>query len=250
MGRAGLFAPPTAAEWKDDAVSAPPPGHPGPTCPGASIGLDTSKILRRLHTDSSPSAAPVLPSCAQSTILDKEYQNHRKLSVSAAVLPKVLRYKIDVGRIAAPSPNSAMFNGHGTWDCATYGNSSTCFTQTPLEIQVVPNKKYRFPMFWYYIDGHTLNVTEADDTGIYSEANSALHRLKLHNGQHYSVIVNTSVRSVGDAYWMRAETNTGCLTTLPDDFANTTFAIIRYVDEVRSATTTTNEPTTSDWTDV
>ncbi|KAF8607356.1 hypothetical protein BDV93DRAFT_520227 [Ceratobasidium sp. AG-I] len=162
------------------------------------------------------------------------------------------------GSIAAPSPNSAMFNGHGTWDCATYGNSSTCFTQTPLEIQVVPNKKYRFrlinsashAMFWYSIDGHTLNVTEADDTGIYSEANSALHRLKFHNGQRYSVIVDTSVGSVGDAYWMRAEMNTACLTTLPDDFANTTFAIIRYVDEVGSSTATTNEPTTSDWTDV
>ncbi|KAF8607343.1 hypothetical protein BDV93DRAFT_520212 [Ceratobasidium sp. AG-I] len=160
--------------------------------------------------------------------------------------------------IAAPSPNSAMFNGHGTWDCATYGNSSSCFTQTPLEIQVVPNKKYRFrlinsashAMFWYSIDGHTLNVTEADDTGIYSEANSALHRLRFHNGQRYSVIVDTSVGSVGDAYWMRAEMNTACLTTLPDDFANTTFAIIRYVDEVGSSTATTDEPTTSDWTDV
>ncbi|CAE6524257.1 unnamed protein product [Rhizoctonia solani] len=208
------------------------------------------------------------------------------------------------GSIAAPSPNSALINGQGIWDCATYGNSSTCFTQTPLEIQVVPNKKYRFrlintaahamfwvsldghtfnvteaddtgvysesleiqvvpnkkyrfrlintaahAMFWVSLDGHTFNVTEADDTGVYSEANSALHRLKFHNGQRYSVIVETSVGSVGDSYWMRAQMNTACLTTLPDDFANTTYAIVRYVEEDGTGASTT-DPTTSDWTDV
>ncbi|KAG9079696.1 laccase, multicopper oxidase, benzenediol:oxygen oxidorectuctase [Ceratobasidium sp. 370] len=162
------------------------------------------------------------------------------------------------GSIAAPSPNSALINGRGTWDCATYGNSSTCFTQTPVEIQVVPNKKYRFrlinsaahAMFWYSIDSHTLNVTEADDTPVFSQANSALHRLRFHDGQRYSVIVDTSVGSVGDAYWMRAEMNTACLTTLPTDFAGTTYAIMRYVDEVGSSTATTADPTSSDWTDV
>ncbi|KAB5589735.1 hypothetical protein CTheo_6830 [Ceratobasidium theobromae] len=161
------------------------------------------------------------------------------------------------GSLAAPSPNSAMINGQGTWDCATYGNSSTCFTQTPYEIQVVPNKKYRFrlinsaahAMFWVSLDSHTLNVTEADDTPVYNEANSALHRLKFHNGQRYSVIVDTSVGSVGDAYWLRAQMNTACLTTLPDDFANTTYAIVRYVEEDGTGASTT-DPTTSDWTDV
>ncbi|CAE6510274.1 unnamed protein product, partial [Rhizoctonia solani] len=147
------------------------------------------------------------------------------------------------GSIAAPSPNSALINGQGIWDCATYGNSSTCFTQTPLEIQVVPNKKYRFrlintaahAMFWVSLDGHTFNVTEADDTGVYNE--------------RYSVIVDTSVGSVGDAYWLRAQMNTACLTTLPDDFANTTYAIVRYVEEDGTGASTT-DPTTSDWTDV
>ncbi|EUC61473.1 multi-copper oxidase laccase-like protein, putative, partial [Rhizoctonia solani AG-3 Rhs1AP] len=161
------------------------------------------------------------------------------------------------GSIAAPSPNSALINGQGIWDCDTYGNSSTCFTQTPFEIQVVPNKKYRFrlintaahAMFWVSLDGHTFNVTEADDTGVYNEANSALHRLKFHNGQRYSVIVDTSVGSVGESYWLRAQMNTACLTTLPDDFANTTYAIIRYVEEDGTSASTT-DPTTSDWTDV
>ncbi|CAE6488885.1 unnamed protein product [Rhizoctonia solani] len=161
------------------------------------------------------------------------------------------------GSIAAPSPNSALINGQGIWDCDTYGNSSTCFTQTPYEIQVVPNKKYRFrlinsaahAMFWVSLDGHTFNVTEADDTGVYSEANSALHRLKFHNGQRYSVIVDTSVGSVGDSYWLRAQMNTACLTTIPDDFANTTYAIVRYVEDDGTGAGTT-DPTTSDWTDV
>lgn len=104
-------------------------------------------------------------------------------------------------------------------------------------------------MFWVSLDGHTLNVTEADDTPIYSKANSALHRLKFHNGQRYSAIIDTSVGSVGDAYWLRAEMNTACLTTLPDDFANTTYAIVRYVNANGGGASTTN-PTSSDWTDV
>jgi hypothetical protein len=104
-------------------------------------------------------------------------------------------------------------------------------------------------MFWVSLDGHTLNVTEADDTGVYSEANSALHRLKFHNGQRYSVIVDTSVGSVGDSYYLRAQMNTACLTTLPDDFSNTTYAIVRYVEEDGTGASTT-DPTSSDWTDV
>jgi hypothetical protein len=104
-------------------------------------------------------------------------------------------------------------------------------------------------MFWVSLDGHTLNVTEADDTPIYNKANSALHRLKFHNGQRYSVIVDTSIGSVGDAYWLRAEMNTACLTVLPDDFSNTTYAIVRYVNEDGTGAST-SDPTTSDWTDV
>ncbi|KDN38005.1 hypothetical protein RSAG8_09778, partial [Rhizoctonia solani AG-8 WAC10335] len=43
--------------------------------------------------------------------------------------------------------------------------------------------------------------------------------------------------------------NTACLTTLPDDFANTTYAIVRYVEEDGTGAST-SDPTTSDWTDV
>ncbi|KAF8717179.1 Ferroxidase laccase, partial [Rhizoctonia solani] len=176
---------------------------------------------------------------------------------SAVITSALLSSSGYQGSIAAPSPNSALINGNGIWDCATYGNSSTCFTQTPYEIQVVPNKKYRFrfintaahAMFWVSLDGHTMNITEADDTGIYSEANSALHRFKFHNGQRYSAIVDTSVGSVGDSYYLRAQMNTACLTTLPDDFSNTTYAIVRYVEEDGTGAGTT-DPTSSDWTDV
>ncbi|EUC57577.1 multi-copper oxidase laccase-like protein, putative, partial [Rhizoctonia solani AG-3 Rhs1AP] len=126
------------------------------------------------------------------------------------------------GSIAAPSPNSALINGQGIWD-------------------VVPNKKYRFrlintaahAMFWVSLDGHT----------------SMLPRPMTPESTRYSVIVDTSVGSVGDSYWMRAEMNTACLTTLPDDFANTTYAIVRYVEEDGTGAGTT-DPTTSDWTDV
>jgi hypothetical protein len=94
-----------------------------------------------------------------------------------------------------------------------------------------------------------MNITEADDTAVYSEANSALHRLKFHDGQRYSAIIDTSVGSVGDSYYLRAQMNTACLTTLPDDFSNTTYAIVRYVEEDGTGAGTT-DPTSSDWTDV
>ncbi|KAF8752349.1 Ferroxidase laccase [Rhizoctonia solani] len=117
---------------------------------------------------------------------------------SAVITSALLSSSGYQGSIAAPSPNSALINGNGIWTARLMATAA----------RASPKR----PMFWVSLDGHTMNITEADDTGIYSEANSALHRFKFHNGQRYSAIVDTSV-----------EDGTGAGTT---------------------------DPTSSDWTDV
>ncbi|KAF8601045.1 hypothetical protein BDV93DRAFT_586815 [Ceratobasidium sp. AG-I] len=162
------------------------------------------------------------------------------------------------GSKAAPPPNSAMFNGLGTWDCKTYGSPETCFTQKPFELQVYPNKKYRLrlinaashAMFWNSVDEHTLDVIEADDTPISSPAVNGIHRVKFHNGQRYSVVIKTDQGKAGDAFWMRAEMNALCMPYTTPDFANITLAVLRYVDEDSSSEPSTQLPKTKDWLDV
>ncbi|KAG8720147.1 laccase, multicopper oxidase, benzenediol:oxygen oxidorectuctase [Ceratobasidium sp. 394] len=160
------------------------------------------------------------------------------------------------GSHAAPPPISAMFNGYGTWDCSKYGTPKTCFTQKPFELAVVPNKTYRLriinpathAMIWNSVDGHTLDVIEADDTAISSPAVNNLHRVKSHNGQRYSVILKTDKGKPGDAFWMRGEMNSGCFAYTTKDFANTSLAVLRYVSPGYEPTK--NMPTTKDWTEV
>ncbi|KAF8601046.1 hypothetical protein BDV93DRAFT_524949 [Ceratobasidium sp. AG-I] len=162
------------------------------------------------------------------------------------------------GSGAAPPPNSAMFNGFGTWDCKTYGTPETCFTQEPFELRVYPNKRYRFriinaaahAMIWNSVDGHTIDVIEADDTLISSPAVNGIHRVKSHNGQRYSIMLKTDQGKAGDAFWMRAEMNALCMPYLVPDFANMTLAVLRYIDEGSSSEPSTQAPETQDWVDV
>ncbi|KAG9121220.1 laccase, multicopper oxidase, benzenediol:oxygen oxidorectuctase [Ceratobasidium sp. 392] len=162
------------------------------------------------------------------------------------------------GSQAAPPPITSLFNGFGTWDCEKYGSPETCFTRKPYELQVYPNKRYRLRLFntaahamiWNSVDGHTLDVIEADDTPISSPAVNNLHRVKSHNGQRYSVVLKTDQGKPGDAFWMRSEINAECLPYLTKDFTNTTLAVLRYVDEEPQDKCTTDLPTTEDWQEV
>ncbi|KAF8601103.1 hypothetical protein BDV93DRAFT_546054 [Ceratobasidium sp. AG-I] len=163
------------------------------------------------------------------------------------------------GSIAAPPPNSVLFNGFGNWDCKKFGTPETCFTQKPFELQARAGKTYRLrlintashAMIWNSIDNHTLDVIEADDTPISSPAVNGLHRVKSHNGQRYSVIFKADKGKAGDAFWMRAEMNSGCFAYTTPDYSNMTLAVLRYVeDKPHSKPPTTKLPTTKDWTEV
>jgi hypothetical protein len=105
-------------------------------------------------------------------------------------------------------------------------------------------------MIWNSVDGHTLDVIEADDTAISSPALNGIHRVKSHNGQRYSVVVKTDQGKPGDAFWMRGEMNPLCMPYLTKDFANTSLAVLRYISEEDQPKPTSQLPTTQDWKDV
>jgi hypothetical protein len=80
------------------------------------------------------------------------------------------------GTPAAPGPNSALINGIGEWDCSQATQAQQCKQiNSPPEFTFKAGEKIRFrlinagvhAMFFYSVDEHTLNVTEADGTGVY-----------------------------------------------------------------------------------
>ncbi|CAE6536307.1 unnamed protein product [Rhizoctonia solani] len=162
-----------------------------------------------------------------------------------------------LGSQASPPPYSAMFNGFGTWDCEKFGSPDTCYTRKPFELKVYPNKRYRLriintaahAMIYHSVDDHTLDVIEADDTGVSSAQLSGLHRVQTHNGQRYSVVLKTDQGKPGDAFWMRGEINEVCFPYTLKDGSNTTLAVLRYIDEGVEYKSTTHLPTTKDWKD-
>lgn len=64
------------------------------------------------------------------------------------------------------------------------------------------------PVIYTSIDEHSLEVIEADDTAVFGPS---FHRVALNVAQRYSVLLDTSFDSHGDAFYLRAEVNTGCL---------------------------------------
>lgn len=162
---------------------------------------------------------------------------------------------------AAPSANSALINGIGYFDCSNAPANATCKTPTkPLTFNVPVGSKTRFrligagshAMFWFSVDGHTLNVTEADGTGV--SGPSAVHRIPFHNGERYSAIIDTSRDKVGSSTYLRAAMDLDCFAWLAPGVtgkAGTALAIIQFVSPTHQAPNSDDAllPTTQDWSD-
>jgi FtsP/CotA-like multicopper oxidase with cupredoxin domain len=96
------------------------------------------------------------------------------------------------------------------FNCSQVTNGTNCSSNSIPEFTVTPNAKTRFRLinggshaqFYFSIDNHTLDVVEADSHAV--SGADALERVPFHNGQRYSVIVDASVGSEGDAFWMRS----------------------------------------------
>ncbi|CAH7689399.1 multicopper oxidase-domain-containing protein [Phakopsora pachyrhizi] len=162
------------------------------------------------------------------------------------------------GSTAAPSANSALINGVGIFDCKWAEPGSKCQTpKNPLEITVGPNERTRFrliqagshAMFWFSADQHLLNVTEADSTAVAGPTN--LRRIQFHNGQRYSVIVNTKNDRDGSSFYMRAAMDLDCFAWLAPGLPGpdaTALVIVKVKSKGIRAQRTIN-PTTKDWND-
>ncbi|KAI0033491.1 Cupredoxin [Vararia minispora EC-137] len=169
---------------------------------------------------------------------------------ASTIVNKLLSVDGYEGSAAAPSPQSGLINGVGVYNCSAVTDGTACTMMSYPELNITPNVKTRFRIinggshaqFYFSVDNHTLDVVEADSTAI--SGPSAVHRVPFHNGQRYSVILDASVGSEGDAYWLRAKMNTNCFATIDDTLNSTVFAIVRY------GASSGSDPTTSDWTDV
>ncbi|KAG0144324.1 hypothetical protein CROQUDRAFT_47479 [Cronartium quercuum f. sp. fusiforme G11] len=181
-------------------------------------------------------------------------------NMSARILEEALSPEGYMGSIAAPSPNSALINGIGYFDCKYADSTDTCTTLSePLTLDLVAGQKARIrligagshAMFRFSADGHTLNVTEADATGVAGP--TAIHRVPFHNGERYSVIIDLANDSVGSTFYLRAAMDTDCWAWLApgmNESASTARAIVRAVNpSVSALSTNVTTPTTSDWSD-
>ncbi|THU92259.1 hypothetical protein K435DRAFT_672475 [Dendrothele bispora CBS 962.96] len=158
------------------------------------------------------------------------------------------------GTSAAPSPQSGLINGQGVYDCSLLDDDSSANCTTPTSypvFNVETGKKTRFRLinagshaqFYFSVDEHTVQVIEADGTPV--SGSGDLHRIPFHNGQRYSALVDASVGSEGDGFWMRFTMNTDCFSWVDDTLNATALAIMRYGSSSDSDT----DPTTSDWSD-
>ncbi|KNZ54171.1 hypothetical protein VP01_301g2 [Puccinia sorghi] len=155
-------------------------------------------------------------------------------NTSSEIVHEMLSEAGHVGTPAAPGANSALINGVGEWNCSYATKSERCQQVTsPPEFTFRAGDKIRFrlinagvhAMFFYSVDEHTLNITEADSTGIYGP--SDFRHLWLHNGQRYSVIIQTKKEDAGRSFLMRATMDSDCWAWVPNDIQDTAFGILR-----------------------
>ncbi|WAQ90114.1 hypothetical protein PtA15_12A99 [Puccinia triticina] len=195
----------------------------------------------------------------------KNYDNEMILFISdwyhntsTVILDGTLSATGYFGTQAAPSANSALINGVGIFNCSFATRGSRCRTPTkPLEITLPPNQKTRFrliqagshAMFWFSADQHLLTVVEADSTRVTGPNN--LHRLQFHNGQRYSVIIDTRADKVGSSFYLRAAMDIDCWAWLAPGIPGpdaTALAIVRVAAQA-SQINSLQPPRTKDWGD-
>ncbi|POW03811.1 hypothetical protein PSTT_10854, partial [Puccinia striiformis] len=178
------------------------------------------------------------------------------VSTSTYILGEQLSTRGYNGSFAAPSPNSAIMNGIGYFDCLRYAPGRQCQTRTqPLELSVKPNSKTRLrfiqssshALFRISVDSHRLDIIEADATPVQSQFH--MERVQIHGGERYSVILNTANDREGDSFYLRAAIDIDCLAPGLDNAAgNTAKAVIRVTNR-RTLTegSSLRLPRDSDW---
>ncbi|KNE97208.1 hypothetical protein PSTG_09470 [Puccinia striiformis f. sp. tritici PST-78] len=182
---------------------------------------------------------------------------------STTVTRQLLSNKGYNGSLAAPSPNTALLNGVGFFNCEKYADGKPCKTNNnPLEIRVPPNQRSRLrlihagshALFKVSIDDHPLEVIEADATPV--QSSTSFHRVNLHNAERYSVILDTRADKEGASFYLRASMDTDCFAWLAPGMdtpeGNTALAVVRVSSKPLSMErdqTRIAMPKTKDWKD-
>ncbi|EGG11671.1 multi-copper oxidase laccase-like protein [Melampsora larici-populina 98AG31] len=176
-------------------------------------------------------------------------------TMSSEIVRQMRSPKGYMGSAAAPSPNSALMNGVGEYNCRFATKSERCKTTSPPEFSVVAGNKVRFriigggslAMFYFSADQHVLNVTEADATPVHGP--TGIHRVKLHNGQRYSAIVTIGEKEAGSSFYIRGTMESDCWSWVNNDVQLTAYGIVRvsasngYIDPRSSQ----ERPVSRDW---
>ncbi|MBW0501215.1 hypothetical protein O181_040930 [Austropuccinia psidii MF-1] len=164
------------------------------------------------------------------------------------------------GSFAAPSPNSALLNGVGFFDCEKYAPNEPCVTRHELlEITVKPKSRTRIrlinsgsrTLFKVSVDNHLLEVIEADATPVISR--TPIQRLQIHNGERYSIIIDSHSDNEGDSFFLRAAIDTDCLSWLAPGIdtveGNTARLIVRVSNDMNYAGGSSYKalPSSRDW---
>ncbi|CAH7673096.1 multi-copper oxidase laccase-like protein [Phakopsora pachyrhizi] len=159
------------------------------------------------------------------------------------------------GSIIPPSPDSAILNGVGFFDCEKFAEGKPCTTnRNPLEINVAPNQRTRIRListssrllFRISVDRHWLDVIEADATPVQSY--QRFQRVPLHGGERYSVVIDTRKDKEGDSFYLRAAMITDCISpSLKTVEGSTGLAIIRVNRKFNVPLSKKTLPTSVDW---
>ncbi|WAQ88008.1 hypothetical protein PtA15_9A133 [Puccinia triticina] len=159
-------------------------------------------------------------------------------NTSSDIVREMLSEAGHIGTAAAPGANSALINGVGEWNCSLATTTQQCKQVTsPPEFTITAGQRIRFrlinagvhAMFFYSVDEHMLNITEADSTPVYGP--SDFRHVWLHNGQRYSVIIQTKEKDAGRNFHMRATMDSDCWSWVPNDIQDTAFGVLRVVND-------------------
>ncbi|GJN91306.1 hypothetical protein Rhopal_004325-T1 [Rhodotorula paludigena] len=171
----------------------------------------------------------------------------------------------------APSPNSVLLNGQGTYDCSFAAQRDRC-DQKELadlpELRLPADSRIRLrfihmgahPVFLVSVDEHELEIIEADDTPVYGPN---VHRIPIVRPsqsayrKRYSAILDTTFHRTGDSFLLRAQVNTDCLGAPFPDLDTQARMVIRIGEdsdrlgnEVPQLSRDWNDPTTVNCTDL
>ncbi|KAK6332871.1 hypothetical protein TWF696_002892 [Orbilia brochopaga] len=152
---------------------------------------------------------------------------------------KMFKYLAPDNENAEPIPDGALINGRNIIDCDDVDTTYVCKSDgvRRANINIPPEKTHRLRFinvgamaeFEIGIDGHPMEVIEADGTPIVP---TPYHKLHINVAQRYSVIVHSNSTDA-DRFWLRARMINHCFSD-PEAIVETEVkAIVEYTDPPR-----------------